>query len=338
MSTILKIGVLGTGAIGTDHIRRIENVLTDAIVTAVYDVDEARAKEVIGNLPHAHYASSADAVINDPGIDALVITSATATHEDYCLKAINIGKPVFCEKPLANTTEGAKRIVDAEIAMGKKLIQVGFMRRYDSGYVALKKLVESGDLGSPLIAHCAHRNPEYMPQFDNKTVITDTVIHEIDVMSWLMGDYFVKAQVLMPKRTQSAAPHLNDPQLVILTTSTGAIVEIEAFVNCKYGYDIQCEIVAENGTVRLPEPSSFVMRKEGKLCTDILMDWRERFAESYDIELQAWIDAVSRGEHSGGPSSWDGYCAAITADACIRSQETGEPQTIGLTARPVLYR
>ena len=331
----IKIGVLGSGAIGAEHIHRIENSLTGGQVVAVYDVNLPHAKEVIADIPHARLMDSAEAVIDDADVDAILITSATFTHEEFCLKAIVAGKPVFVEKPMATTTEGARRIVDAEMAGGKKLVQVGFMRRYDSGYVALKNLVASGGIGMPLVAHCAHRNPTYPTNYENRGVITDTVIHE---MQWLMNDYFVKTEVRFPRKTANAAPQLNDPQLVLLTTSSGMIVEVEAFVNCKYGYDVQCEIVGETGIARLPEPASLTIRSDAKLYTNILMDWKDRFIDAYDVELQAWINAVSAGKHSGGPDAWDGYCAAITADACIRAQDSGQVEEIALTERPAFYR
>ena len=116
-------------------------------------------------------------------MDAVIVTSIGSTHEGYVLAAIAAGKPVFCEKPLATTAAACKRILDAEVAWGKRLVQVGFMRRYDAGYRLLKEVVTEGVIGAPLIAH---RNPGVGDDYTTDMAITDTVIHEIDTMA-LMG-------------------------------------------------------------------------------------------------------------------------------------------------------
>jgi myo-inositol 2-dehydrogenase/D-chiro-inositol 1-dehydrogenase len=252
------------------------------------------------------------------------------------LAAIAANKPVFCEKPLATTAAACKRILDAEVALGKRLVQVGFMRRYDAGYRLLKEVVTKGRIGAPLIAHCAHRNPAVGDDYTTDMAITDTVIHEIDTMRWLLDDEYVSAQVLYPKKTSRASKHLADPQIVLLETATGIRIDIEVFVNATYGYDIQCELVGETGVARLPEPSNVLMRSEAKLSVEILTDWKKRFIASYDVELQEWIHSVAS-DRIRGPSSWDGYAAAVTADACVESQKNGKIVEIKLGSRPALY-
>jgi myo-inositol 2-dehydrogenase/D-chiro-inositol 1-dehydrogenase len=114
-------------------------------------------------------------------------------------------------------------------------------------------------------------------------------------------------------------------------------IDVEVFVNCVYGYDIQCEVVGETGVARLPEPSSVVLRSQARLSTTILTDWKDRFIDSYDVELQDFIDAASQGAASG-PTSWDGYAAAIAADACLTAQSRpGAILPITMPERPALY-
>lgn len=155
---MLKVGIIGVGAMGTQHFLRIMNKINGATVVAVSDINEARAKEVIAPYEGVRYIADPYALINDPEVDAIVIVSIDSTHEEYCLEAIKLGKYIFCEKPLSASAEGAKKVVDAEIAGGKRLIQMGFNRRFDPAYEELKELVVSGKLGEPLVAHCAHRN------------------------------------------------------------------------------------------------------------------------------------------------------------------------------------
>ena len=333
----LKIGVIGTGAIGRDHIRRITSNLSGGQITAVTDVNETAAKAVIDE-----YGLQATFYVNDQellekgDVDAVLVTSWGPAHEQSVLAAIEAGKYVFCEKPLATTAEGCRRIIDAEIKHGKRLVQVGFMRRYDSGYVQLKQAIDEQVIGEPLMIRCAHRNPESAPTYTSDMAITDTLIHEIDVLHWLLNDDYKSVQVSYPRKTRHALSHMRDPQVVLLETNGGVLITAEIFVNCRYGYDIQCEVIGEDGIVKLPEPSSISIRKEAMFGTRILMDWKDRFIEAYDREIQDFIDSIGRGELQG-PTAWDGYIAAVTADACVKAQESGEREEIEFTEKPALY-
>ena len=137
----VRIGVVGTGAIGRDHTRRINRVLAGATVTALSDVNPDSAAAVRAEVaPEAGTFATGEELIASDSVDAVLVTSWGSTHEQYVLAALAAGKPCFCEKPLATTADGAKRIVDAEVALGRRLVQVGFMRRYDAGYRMLKQV------------------------------------------------------------------------------------------------------------------------------------------------------------------------------------------------------
>jgi len=334
----LNIGVIGCGMIGRDHTRRIQQVLAGAQVVALSDVNQANAESVRKDLaPQARIYETGEALIAAPEVHAVLVTSWGATHEPYVLAAIAAGKPVFCEKPLATTAAGARRIVDAEVAFGSRLVQVGFMRRYDAGYLALKAAVEQ-HTGAPILVHAAHRNPAVPEAYVTPMAIHDTLIHEIDVFRWLLDDDYVSARVLYPRNSARSHTKLRDPQVVVLETVKGVLIDVEVFVNCHYGYDIQCEVVGEDGTARLPEPMTVDMRLGAKRQSAILTDWKDRFVASYDVELQDFIRAASQGGATG-PSSWDGYAAAVTSDACVQAQESaGQSVAIALPVRPALYK
>ena len=157
-------------------------------------------------------------------------------------------------------------------------------------------------------------------QYVTPMAIHDTLIHEIDVFRWLLDDDYVSARVLFPRKAARSHAKLRDPQVVILETAKGVVIDVEIFVNCRYGYDIQCEVVGEDGTARLPEPMAIRMRLDAKLQNRILTDWKDRFIAAYDVELKDFLQAAAQGTASG-PSSWDGYVAAITSDACVAAQE-----------------
>src|SRR5215213_10068977 len=185
---MITVGVIGVGMIGQDHIRRITHVVSGARISAVTDVDFDRAKSVAADLPSAKALQTGQELIDDPEVDAIVVASWGPTHEQYVLASIAAGKQVFCEKPLATTQEACLRIVEAEVAHGSRLVQVGYMRRYDQAYRALKAVLDSGTIGAPLFMHCAHRNPSVPGHYAKEMAITDTSVHEIDMVRWMFGE------------------------------------------------------------------------------------------------------------------------------------------------------
>src|SRR4051795_8604174 len=154
----VRVGVIGAGWIGKEHIRRLTDTVTGARVTAVTDLDATRAEEAAAPVGARGLPDGA-ALIAADDVDAVLVTSWGPTHAEHVLAAIAAGKPVFCEKPLATTAEDCLRIVEAETAHGRRLVQVGFMRRYDAGYREMKQVIDAGEIGAPLMVHCAHRNP-----------------------------------------------------------------------------------------------------------------------------------------------------------------------------------
>ena len=334
----LNVGVIGTGAIGQDHIRRLSQTLSGARVVAVTDINLTSARDTVARLGlTAEVYADGHALIASNEVDAVLVTSWGPSHEVFVLDAIAHGKPVFCEKPLAITAAACLAIVEAEVEHGRRLVQVGFMRPYDAGYRALKTAIDNQQIGEPLMVHCAHRNPRVGENYKTDMAITDTLIHEIDVLRWLLNDDYMSAQVIYPRKSSRALPHLADPQIVLLETAKGVRIDVEIFVNCQYGYDIQCQVVGETGIASLPEPASVTLRSSARYSTEILTDWKQRFIAAYDVELQDFIDGVTRGALSG-PSSWDGYAAAVTADACVTAQQSGKIEAISMIAQPTFYR
>jgi myo-inositol 2-dehydrogenase/D-chiro-inositol 1-dehydrogenase len=331
----VRVGVIGAGMIGQDHIRRLTTVLSGSTVVAVTDVDTARAQEVGGGLPGARVHATGQELVTDPDVDAVLVTSWGPTHEEYVLASIAAGKPVFCEKPLATTEQACLRILDAEVGAGRRLVQVGYMRRYDGAYRALKAVVDSGDIGAPLMVHSAHRNPSVPSHYTREMAITDTAVHDIDVVRWLLGEEIIAARVLTPRRSRHGG-ELQDPLFMLFETESGALVDVETSVNIRYGYDIRGEVVGEDGTAALGEASPVVVRRGGGATAHVPADWRERFIRAYDVELQEWVDACAAGE-CHGPSSWDGYAVAVVSDAAVQALRSGDRVPVTLCERPDLY-
>src|SRR3954447_10547461 len=322
--------------IGQEHIRRLDGGPGSSRVVAVADADAERAATVAAQLPAAKVVPTGGELPPAPGVDPSVAPSWGPTHEQYVLACLAAGKPVFCEKPLATTQEACRRIVDAEVAAGGGLVQVGFTRRYDPAHRALKQAVDGGAIGAPLLVHCAHRNASVPPHYSRDMSIADTAIHEIDQLRWLLGTEIVAVQVFTPRRS-SRGGELQDPLLVLFEMADGVLVDVEVSVNVHYGYEIRCEVSGETGSVQLADPAPVHIRREGAVAGLVPADWRERFTLSYDVELREWAATVAAGGAPPGPSAWDGYVAQVVSDAALRSLNDGGRVGVELPPRPGLY-
>jgi myo-inositol 2-dehydrogenase/D-chiro-inositol 1-dehydrogenase len=331
----LGIGVVGTGQMGRYHVERLAGSVPDAELVAVSDVFVEGAKQVAEQVGARAYSDGHELIADDQ-VQAVLIASPGFTHEEFTLACLAADKPVLCEKPLAPTIDACLRVLEAEAAKPRRLIQVGFMRRYDEGFRALKATVDAGRVGRPLLLHCRHRNADVPPGFTSDMMITDSVVHDIDVTRWLLGQEIVAATVYKARRSSKAPEGLQDPQMVLLETDEGVLVDVESFVSCQFGYDIRYELVGETGTVSLGEEPGPRIRQQGRHSGPIPADWRERFGPSYQRELQEWVTGALRGRITG-PSSWDGYATTAVAEAAVESQSTGRRTTVNLVDRPALY-
>lgn len=275
-------------------------------------------------------------MIDSDEIDAVIVTTIDPFHEQYVTKAIKAGKYVFCEKPLAPTPEACKRIVDAEISAGRQFVQVGFMRRYDPGYRQLKEAISTRKYGEPLLLHCAHRNPSVDKNWDNSSAVENSMVHEIDVLRWLLGENYVSAEVRYGKATSHAPEGLHDPQVMILTTQSGVRIDVESFVCNEQCYDIKCEVVCEDAIMNLPKPATIEVLANTVRGNMVDATWATRFVEAYNIEFQEWINACKEG-HVDGPSAWDGYCCQVAAAAASKARDTQTIQPVVYDEMPLFY-
>jgi len=310
----VRVGLIGAGVMGADHARLLANSIDGATLGGVYDVDPQRAGAV-GARTHADPL----ALIDD--VDAVLVASSDPTHERFALAALAAEKPVLCEKPLAPDCAGCLRIVEAEVALGRRLVSVGFMRRYDPGYVELKRTLDAGEIGPAVLMHCVHRNASAPSTFTSSMLLTSSATHEIDFSRWLFGDEIAAVTVHRPRASSRVGDALQDPQLLIMELAGGVLVDVELFVNAQYGYDVHCELVGEKGTAGVSGP--------------LTPDWRERFAEAYRRELTDWVDGLAQGQ-ARGASAWHGYVATAVAQAGVTALAAGRT-TVQQAAKPVLY-
>lgn len=332
----LKIGLVGTGAIGRTHIERINNKLSGAKVVACADANIDFCKSVAEKYGLQAYEAGEE-MISSPDVDAVIVTTLDPFHEEYVTAAVKAGKYVFCEKPLAPTAEACKRIVEAEIEAGKQLVQVGFMRRYDPGYRQLKEAIQSRKYGEPLLLHCAHRNPTVDGNWNNSSAVENSMVHEIDVLRWLLGENYATAEVRYGKSTRKAKEGLHDPQTMILTTESGVRIDVESFVCNGQCYDIRCEVVCEDAILNLPKPATIEVLADTVRGNAVDADWSTRFVEAYNVEFQEWINACKAGRVDG-PSAWDGYCCQVAAAAASKARDTQTIVPVEYEEMPAFYQ
>lgn len=333
----VNIGLIGLGMIGRDHLKRINNVITGARITAVCDINRESADAVAKEYAATAFYQ-ADEMINSSQVDAVFICSTGPAHQSQILSAFKAGKPVFCEKPLTPTAEESQEIIAAEVRAGKRLLQLGFMRRFDPGYQALKQRIQAGELGEVLLMHCAHRNPFVPESYTLEMAVNDSATHEIDIIRYLLEEDVVSVRVDKPrKRTRHAYPHQQDPLIVIFETQSGVRIDDELFVNCQYGYDIQCEVIGEHAIAGLTEQALTYTRRQAGAGQHIAQSCMERFATAYDREVQNFVDTLANGREMTGPSCWDGYVVALVCDAGLASLKDGAKHEVVIPERPPLY-
>ncbi|MFG3103954.1 Gfo/Idh/MocA family protein [Streptomyces sp. NPDC048182] len=336
MSGLLGVAVLGAGHMGADHVRRLDRVVSGARVAAVADPDVERAKDAAAGIEGVTVHAEAEAALDAPGVGAVLIASPGPAHEEALLAAFARGLPVLCEKPMVPDPAGALRVAEAEARLGRRLTQVGFMRRHDAEYLRLKALLDGGRIGRPLMLHCVHRNVSSPPHFTSAMLIDSSVSHEIDAARWLLGQEITAVTVLRPRPSAGAPEGLLDPQFAVFETDGGALVDVEVFVNCGFGYEVRCEAVCEAGSARIGAAHGMAVTSAGGTREEVPQDYLVRFSDAYDREVQAWVDATRRGAVTGA-SAWDGYAASAVAEAGVRSLTTGVRTVVELADRPGLY-
>jgi myo-inositol 2-dehydrogenase/D-chiro-inositol 1-dehydrogenase len=320
---------------GSDHARIFAAQVPGATIQAIYDADAARAKSIADETGAAKVFADAVALIRDAAVDAVLVASPDQTHKDLTLAAIAAGKPVLCEKPLAPTPAECLEVLAAETKAGRRLVQIGYMRRFDPSYVEMKAGLASGRLGSALMFHCIHRNVAAPSWFDSKMAVSNSAVHEFDIARWMLDAELIGITVFRPKPAKGSSP--GAPVYLVLESATGQLVTIEVFNDATYGYDVRGELVCEKGTIALRAPLRTETNAELIQGTAYPVDWRPRFADAYRLQAQAWINSIVRGS-TVGASAWDGYAANAVADAGLLSLAEGRRVQIKLADQPALYR
>jgi myo-inositol 2-dehydrogenase/D-chiro-inositol 1-dehydrogenase len=162
------------------------------------------------------------------------------------------------------------------------------------------------------------------PGTTSESSVTNSTVHDLDIVPWLLGSPVVEAAWFAGRSTE-VVRGFADPQVMLLRTADGVLTTVETFLNARYGYDIRCEVVCETGTTSLVEPAVALTDAGRSRAVGYPADWRPRFAEAYRRELTGWVEQVAAGEPPAEPmaTARDGLVAAAVADALVRSMHDG---------------
>lgn len=333
----LRIAVVGAGLMGADHIVRINSRIVDAVVSAVIEPDQTRAEAALANASGATWFESLEAAIVADAMDAVLIATPGQFHEaaiEICLAA---GLPILCEKPLTPDAESAARVLKLELATGKQLLQIGFMRRFDQGYLELRKLIASKNQGELLGLHCVHRNPSVPETYHNEMLVFDSLVHELDIVRFLTNSPITSVEIKHLKRNSLTPEKLVEPILALLETADGNLATVELNVSVQFGYQVRTEAVFEKGVAEIGRTQGLITAFDGNISTKEHDSFRTRFAAAYDSQIQSWVNATKLGKIDG-PSAWDGYLAAAAVEAGLEALRTGHKVQVKYQAMPTEYK
>jgi myo-inositol 2-dehydrogenase/D-chiro-inositol 1-dehydrogenase len=324
----IGVAVLGAGRMGRTHIRNLAG-MTEARVVAVAD-PVAEAAEAGRALARAELAFSDPlAAIGAAGVDAVVIVTPTSTHARLIEAALDAGKAVWCEKPIALELAETARIVELAGRTGAQL-QLGFMRRFDPGYAAAKARIEAGELGHIEQFRALSRDT-YPPPFEflreSGGIFLDMAVHDLDLARFLVGEVVeVQAWAAVLAEPRFAEADDFDTALAMLRFESGALGVVETARHSRWGYDIRTEVAGAVGKVVIEamQKTAAIFSHDFGFHGDHFESFPDRFEAAFRLELEAFIEAVRAGRQPS-PGPQEALETLRLAIACTRSRAEGRP-------------
>jgi myo-inositol 2-dehydrogenase/D-chiro-inositol 1-dehydrogenase len=321
---MLSVGLLGAGRIGAVHAKAISSHPESRLV-AVSDVNDQAAGKLAA--AYAAEARSNEAIIGDASIDAVLIATSTNTHSDLIEAATRAGKAVLCEKPVDLSLARAQACLDA--AAGRP-VMIGFNRRFDPNFAALKAAADSGEIGKSELLSITSFDPAPPPVSYIKVsggLFRDMMIHDFDMACWIMG--------AMPDKVTAVGSSVVDPEIgnagdvdtavVTLHYSDGRIAVIRNSRRAVYGYDQRIELLGAEGLLSAGNVLENTVSKAtatGVVSAKPEYFFLERYMRSYSAEWAAFVEAVTK--RGALPVTLDdGVNALAVAEAATRSAKTG---------------
>ncbi len=322
---MIGVGLIGCGRIGAMHALNIDRHARLELV-AVFDVHRPSATEIAERYGCSRPASVA-ALLSNPGVDAVLIASATDTHADLIEQVATAGKAIFCEKPIDISLERVNRCADA-IANADVPIQIGFNRRFDPGHRAARDATRAGEIGSLHQVIITSRDPELPPRSYLEAaggLLRDMTIHDFDLARFMLDDepveVFAVADALIDPALGAALNEV-DTAMIVMRTADGKMCHINNSRTAVYGYDQRIELLGTDGMLisgnRKPHEMTRYGAAEVEVATPYLHFFIERYREAFAAQLDAFADAVAAGGRCEVGFE-DGWAALRLAEAAYVS-------------------
>ena len=326
----IGIGVIGLGRMGQVYATFSASQLADAKLVAVADMRPEVVASFADHIGGAKTYTDYHDLLADPNVQAVIVTTPTSTHRDVVIAAAAAGKFIFCEKPTALTLAATDEMI-AAVEKAHVMFQVGFMRRFDTGYAAAKRQIEAGAIGDPVVIRSIGRDPfrtslEYANPAVSGGLILDMAIHDFDLLRWLMGD---EVQRVYTEVASLVYPELEtvgdvDNAMINLRFEGGGLGNVEVSRTANYGYDIQCNVIGTKGALQigyLQETPILLLTPEGARH-DVVPHFPQRFGTAYTTQIAHFVECL-RDDKSPSVTHVDARAALQIGLAATRSQHEG---------------
>lgn len=298
---MLKIGIIGAGRIGKVHLESISYHVKNATVTAMADpFMNEETEKLIRSYGVSKVTKDYKDILNDKDIDAVLVCSSTDTHAAISIEAINAGKHVFCEKPVDHSIEKIQAVADALKEHPDIKFQVGFNRRFDHNFAAIRKAYDDGKIGEAHILKITSRDPEPPnPAYIKVSggIFLDMTIHDFDMACFLtdsdVEELYVNSAVLVDPTIGEQGDV--DTAIITMKMANGALAVIDNSRKAAYGYDQRAELFGSKGMVATSNDtvsSAVISNADGVTGEKPLFFFLERYMGSFSEEMRQFTEAV----------------------------------------------
>jgi predicted dehydrogenase len=333
----VRMAVVGVGRIGLTHAETLGHRTRGARLVAVTTSNSGRAAEVRRRCGEVAVYPSLDRLLEAGQVDAVVIASTTSAHVGNVERCAAAGVHMLCEKPLALKLDDCDRAIAAAEAAGVKLM-IGHVRRFDSGYLEAKRLIEAGAIGVPVIVRAISGDMDPPPaSFADLAVsgglLLDSMYHDFYLSRWLMADEIVRVYTEAGALIDEGVRSVGDVDNAVVSArfAGGAVGTMTASRVTRYGHDLRTEVIGDEGAVQVgyfrQTPVRLLDRKG--VHHDTPHSTPDRMGEAFVTELQAFVDCV-RDDNDPPVSNADGRATVAVGLAATRSIRDGRPVNVEL--------
>jgi scyllo-inositol 2-dehydrogenase (NAD+) len=335
----MKFCLIGAGRAGLVHARNLKTRIKTAELVGLCDANREALEQAGRELDVPALDTDYRAAIRRPEVEAVIIVTPTFLHREIACEAAACGKHIFLEKPMALTVDECRQI-NAAVAAAGVALQIGFMRRFDDGFMAAREMLDAGDLGRVMIIKSTGRGPGLPPPWiydvsRSNGVLAEVNSHDFDSIRWLAGSdpirVYAEAENFKCDEAREAWPRFYDNAVVTLRFANGALGMLDGTCPAHYGYDARMEILCENGVLTLGTPQApgvTRIERNGAIINRAVKSWRNLFRDAYVAELEHFIECARAGRQPR-VTGWDGLKAVEAVVAANRSIVEGRPIEIG---------